>query len=58
MRWEKIEELLTPKELGRFKNWMEGQTVSIYPDGATNYYDWDVKRFLDLVRKGIPTYFD
>jgi len=29
-----------------FMNWMIGQTYGINPDGSTNFYDWDVNRFI------------
>lgn len=29
-----------------FLKWMSGQTVGIYDNGETNYYDHDVKRFI------------
>jgi hypothetical protein len=34
-----------------FSRWMVGQTVSAYPDGEMNYYEWDYKDFEEqLVR--------
>jgi hypothetical protein len=29
-----------------FKKWMYGQTVGVNEDGTTNYYDWDVEKFI------------
>ena len=29
-----------------FLKWMHGQTVSAYPDGETNFYTYDVERFI------------
>ena len=29
-----------------FLKWMHGQTVSSYPDGSTNFYRYDVERFI------------
>jgi len=29
-----------------FQVWMRGQTCSMYEDGATNFYDHDVNRFV------------
>jgi len=29
-----------------FLKWMLGQTVGIYENGETDYYDWDVDRFI------------
>jgi len=31
-----------------FLDWMYGQTAGINPDGSTNYYDWDVGRFVEI----------
>lgn len=30
---------------GNFVEWMEGQTVGVYPDGSTNWYEYDVDRY-------------
>jgi hypothetical protein len=30
-----------------FQLWMRGQTVGVYPDGSTNYYENDVQDFID-----------
>lgn len=29
-----------------FCEWMRGQTVGLYEDGSTNWYDYDVNRFI------------
>ena len=29
-----------------FQKWMRGQTVSMYEDGETDIYEWDVERFI------------
>lgn len=29
-----------------FVSWMFGQTVGLNDDGSTDWYDWDVKRFI------------
>lgn len=29
-----------------FLEWMRGQTVGMYPDGETDWYEYDVKRFI------------
>ena len=29
-----------------FLEWMHGQTMSADENGETNYYDWDVDRFI------------
>jgi len=30
-----------------FLEWMGGQTVGLNPDGSTNWYEWDVNRFIE-----------
>lgn len=43
----------------RFTAWMAGQTVGINPDGTTDYYDHDVRRFLAAVSRvvrGLPVH--
>ncbi len=37
---------ITGKHYPAFKKWMKGKTVGIYPDGTTNYYPWDVQKFM------------
>jgi len=38
------------KENGRtwreFVKWMSGQTLGLNEDGTTDFYDWDVERFI------------
>jgi len=29
-----------------FEKWMRGQTVGLYPNGETDWYKWDVDRFI------------
>jgi hypothetical protein len=41
---EKIEKAGGSWEI--FSKWMRGQTCGIYPDGATDYYEYDVNRFI------------
>lgn len=56
MRTSEVEKLL--KENGRtweeFTEFMFCQTVGIYEDGETNWYDGDVERFINRN----TTYFD
>ena len=57
--WSSIEKMMTKKEFKEFKKWMYGQTCAI--DEKTNQvvvYSWDIDRFLDMLRKGKPTYWD
>ena len=30
----------------KFVDWMQGQTVGMYEDGSTNWYVWDVQKFI------------
>ena len=30
----------------KFVDWMRGQTVGMYEDGSTNWYAWDVVRYV------------
>lgn len=52
-----LAKFMTKKELKQFYEWMYGQTCGI-SNGEVIYYAWDVERFLNLIRKGIPTYWD
>ena len=36
----------------KFYAWMRGQTCGIYKDGATNFYSWDVSKFIDKIHTG------
>lgn len=29
-----------------FVEWMDGQTIGMYPDGSTNWYVYDVDRYV------------
>jgi len=33
-------------DINIFWDWMRGQTVGVYEDGSSNYYDYDVERFI------------
>ena len=35
-----------------FIAWMKGQTLGIYPDGSTNYYECDVEAFITKLKTG------
>lgn len=41
-----------------FSNWMRHQTVGVYPDGSTEFYAWDVQRYLDAMRRAAPSVDD
>lgn len=36
----------------RFMDWMQGQTLSAYPNGQTNFYDHDVEAFCKKLKTG------
>lgn len=48
MTTQEVERKLADKNIPweRFQTWMNGQTVSGYPDGSTNWYEYDVDRFI------------
>lgn len=56
--YEELKTFLTVKELKKFNEWIYGQTCAINNQGQFVYYAWDVERFIDLVRKDTPTYWD
>ena len=35
------------RKFNKFKKWMFGQTCGIDENGESNYYDWDVTRFIN-----------
>ena len=41
----------------KFLAFMQGQTISIVRDGKADYYEWDVRNFINKM-KGKPTFFD
>lgn len=54
---EDIKTFMFVKEYESFCKWMNGQTVGVIGSKSA-IYACDVQRFLDSVRKNIPTYFD
>lgn len=47
------------KDLKKMNHWFTGQTGAICEKtGQFVYYSWDVDRYLNLMLKGEPTYFD
>lgn len=42
----------------QFQQWICGQTCRLREDGKVDYYDHDVKRFLEWKLQGRRTYFD
>ena len=52
-----IPKLLNKTERPKFKKWICGQTGELLKHGL-GVYTWDVRRFIELVREGKPTYFD
>lgn len=41
-----------------FCSWMTGQTGPVLENGDVGFFDHDVKRYMDMVLKKKPTYFD
>jgi hypothetical protein len=57
--YEEIKGFLTKTELKKFGDWIYGQTCGVdEKTGNCLIYPWDLERFIALVRKGIPTYWD
>jgi len=54
---EDIKRIMSKSEIEKFEGWIYGQTVGVVR-GKVAYYSWDVERFLRLIRKGVPTFFD
>ena len=52
-----VDLMLTKPEQIKFKEWIRGQTGELIK-GKFAVYFWDLKRFLELIREGKPTYFD
>ena len=48
MKGAEVKKLLKAnnKTWKEFLDWMNGQTVSFDEDGETDWYDWDVERFI------------
>jgi len=55
---EDLDILMTKVERKKFNKWIGGQTICVTDKGEFGYYSWDVESFLNLIRKGTPTYFD
>lgn len=49
MREKEVKQTLKLNKLKwtEFKKWLRGQTVGVYPDGCIDYYEYDVKRFVE-----------
>lgn len=52
MTQEEVIERVGLENWEAFHQWMGGQTVSVNPDGSTNYYDWDVEAFVTKLDTG------
>ena len=55
MKKEDVKSKIGYKRWDDFCDFMVGQTVGIYPDGTTNYFECDVDNFL---RKRSKRFFD
>ena len=58
MRRADVEKKLYEAFIEKWDEFMKGQTVGKYKDGAIDYYDHDVERFLALYLEDVPTFFD
>lgn len=52
MKKAEVEKIIGKDNWEKFLHWMSGQTVGLYSDGETNYYDCDVEDFLELLKSG------
>lgn len=52
MTENEIKEYIGEENWEDFMEWMRGQTVSIYPNGETNFYEWDVEAFKTKLDSG------
>lgn len=52
MRIEEVEKLIGKENIEAFLEWFYGQTLGLNEDGSINYYDWDVKAFIDKLKTG------
>lgn len=55
--YDEIKSFMTAQEYEKFCEWMNGQTCAI-EDDVIYVYECDVERFLAMVRRGKPTYWD
>ena len=55
---EELKGFMSEEEWEKFSAWMVGQTLGVGEDGKPRVYPWDVKRGLELIRFGKPTFFD
>ncbi len=53
-----LQYFMSDEELKEFNKWIGGQTGFVTDNGEFGFYSWDVKRFLEMVRKLKPTYWD
>jgi len=49
MNEQEVKKLLKEHKLTwkEFNEWLKGQTVGVNTDGSTDYYSWDVERFIE-----------
>lgn len=50
MTIKEVVKLIGKKNLKQFNAWIQNQTVSCYPNGETDYYDWDVDEFVKILK--------
>jgi len=56
VRLEKAKKLIGKKDWKEFEEYMNGQTVGIYPDGTTNFYECDVEQFLECKKRKVKPF--
>ena len=53
MNKEEVRELIGDSNWREFLDYMHGKTVGVNDDGSTDFYDWNVERFImSLKRRG------
>jgi hypothetical protein len=49
MKEQEVKKIIGYNNWNIFLEWMRGQTMGIYEDGSTNYYDCDVYAFKEKI---------
>lgn len=52
MREKEVKELIGKENWEGFCKWMTGQTLGIYPDGAADIYECDVRTYMRKLKTG------
>lgn len=52
MRKKEVKKLIGKENWEKFYAWIRGQSVEFYKDGSTNYFKWDVDKFITKLKNG------